>query len=78
MLLLTHECSVYSWGYNSDGELGLGHLQNVKCPERINYFDNISVIKICCGPFWSTAITSMGNLYVWGYCDEGLLGSMVC
>jgi len=74
MLALGHDCSVYSWGYNAEGQCGQGNLFNLKTPRRIDFFDNLQVVSIECGASWSMAVTKSGILYGWGYGDGGWLG----
>ena len=74
MLALGHDCSVYSWGYNAEGQCGQGNLFNLKTPRRIDFFDNLQVVSVECGASWSMAVTKSGILYGWGYGDGGWLG----
>jgi len=74
MLALTHDCSVYSWGYGADGQLGHGNLNHGKIPRRIDFFEGGQITDIACGAWWSVAISRAGALFAWGYGEKGWLG----
>jgi alpha-tubulin suppressor-like RCC1 family protein len=74
MLALGHDCAVYSWGYGAEGQTGHGNLLHLKTPQRIEFFDSLHVVSICCGSLWSMAVSRAGTLYGWGYGDGGWLG----
>jgi alpha-tubulin suppressor-like RCC1 family protein len=74
MVALGHDCSVYSWGYGSEGQTGHASIFHVKTPRRIDFFDTLNVVSVVCGVGWSMAITKSGALYSWGYGDGGWLG----
>lgn len=56
---------MYSLGYNSEGQLGLGHQHPSDCPSLINSFGGLKVISVHAGRH-SAAITEEGKLFVWG------------
>ena len=78
---LTLDNEVYVWGYNDDGQLGLGqlglgqlglvHITNEYVPQKLNLPD---VKKISCGCSHTAALTSFGEVYVWGSNGFGQLG----
>jgi hypothetical protein len=55
---------VWAWGRNFEGQLGLGHLINRLCPTRVFLPSKIS--RIACGGNFSGALSSKGQLYIWG------------
>lgn len=75
-LALTSDNRVYGWGLNSSSQLGTGDQPLKKLPQSIPFFDDNSVLidKIGCGNCHSFAITTNGELYVWGYNGYGQLG----
>ena len=82
-LALTQRGHVYSMGCNNYGQLGLGadhQLSNNnndrKTPFQIDpvHFDYEKIIQICCGYFYSMALTQNGNVYSWGNNAHGQLG----
>ena len=64
--------SVYAWGRNDDGQLGLGDTQNHETPVKIPGLEQ--VISVSLGRYAGTnaAVTSDGAVYVWGlvYCGD--------
>lgn len=74
-ICLTTTGSLYSWGMNECGQLGLGHTNNRKSPQKINLHMNKPIGLICCGRFHSIAsVKSSSNAYVWGGNKFGQLG----
>jgi hypothetical protein len=73
-LALGHDCSVYAWGYGTEGQTGQGDMFHLKIPRRIEYFDSLQIVRIACGLSWSMAVSRSGTLYGWGYGDGGWLG----
>lgn len=74
MLALDSQHRVYFWGYGAEGQNGLGHLQSSKIPRQIDFFEGLRMAKVFCGPMWCMALSSTGDLYAWGYGDDGWLG----
>eukprot|EP01041_Mallomonas_annulata_P007463 gene7463-15275_t len=72
-LALTTDNSVYSWGYNAEGQCGHGHVFHLRTPQRIIALEDIEVNKLICGSTWSVALTTSGEMYSWGYGDGGWL-----
>lgn len=68
---LTKCNDLYSWGYNNQGQLGLGHYLNQNLPQKIN-LEN--VIKVACGEEHIVAMTKSGEVYTWGSNYYGQLG----
>lgn len=67
MAVLTHECAVYCWGLNSDGQCASGDLINVPSPKKVAFFDaTMQVTQVACGSTWTVAATAQGDLYGWG------------
>ncbi|CAB3361970.1 Hypothetical predicted protein [Cloeon dipterum] len=70
----TEEKEVYSWGSSLKGQLGRGTLQDEPLPERIPALGGLNIIQIACGKWHNVALTSEGDLYVWGWNKHGQLG----
>lgn len=75
-LALKNDGTVYSWGYNNNGQLGHGNTTQLNIPMQINYFvtNSITIVDIGAGDHCSWAIDDAGNLYTWGYNGYGNLG----
>uniref|UniRef100_A0A9J7ZD84 Regulator of chromosome condensation (RCC1) and BTB (POZ) domain containing protein 1 n=1 Tax=Cyprinus carpio carpio TaxID=630221 RepID=A0A9J7ZD84_CYPCA len=74
-LALTHEGEVYGWGYNGNGQLGLGNNGNQLTPSRLIGLQGLCVLQIASGYAHSLALTDEGLLYAWGANTYGQLGT---
>ena len=74
-LVLSSDGTVYGWGWNKDGQLGLNKENYVNEPQviEINLFPEKFKYIYCCH-FSSFAINSNGLLFSWGYNFDGILG----
>lgn len=66
---------VYSWGYNGNGQLGLGNNGNQLTPCRLVALQGLCVQQIVSGYAHSLALTDEGLLYAWGANTYGQLGT---
>ena len=70
--------NVWSWGDGSNGELGLNSTADKSLPQKVlgvggtGYLEDI--INIEAGYYSSYAVDRMGNVYSWGYNNNGQLG----
>ena len=69
----------YSWGWNSNGQLGHNDVTSRIKPHLISWLANfggkkLSVKKVVCGSRCCLALTEMGSLFSWGRGDDGQLG----
>ena len=71
-IALKSDGTVWSWGENGDGELGLGDDSNRSTPTQINNLSNIS--QITSGMSHSFAVKKDGTVWSWGYNGCGQLG----
>ena len=59
--------SVYGFGNNGSGQIGIGNTTNQTIPQELVYFKNIPISKIYCGSgHHSFAITKSNKVYCWG------------
>lgn len=70
---LTTSGQVYMWGGNGGGQLGDGTYSYRTTPYQISVGGQ-SVISLSLGKEWTAAVTSSGDLYVWGENWAGNLG----
>jgi alpha-tubulin suppressor-like RCC1 family protein len=75
-LALMNDGSLYAWGYNDKGQLGLGHTDNQITPQLINpeHFPNKTIQSIHVGTFKTFALMTDGSLFAWGFNGKGQLG----
>ncbi|XP_028249007.1 RCC1 and BTB domain-containing protein 1-like isoform X2 [Parambassis ranga] len=66
---------VYGWGYNGNGQLGLGNNGNQLTPCRLAALQGLCVQQIVSGYAHSMALTDEGLLYTWGANTYGQLGT---
>ncbi|XP_013130754.1 RCC1 and BTB domain-containing protein 1 isoform X1 [Oreochromis niloticus] len=66
---------VYGWGYNGNGQLGLGNNGNQVTPCRLVGLQGLCVQQIVSGYAHSMALTDEGLLYAWGANTYGQLGT---
>lgn len=64
--------TVQSYGYNANGELGLGHLSNQNAPQTIPGLSN--VVAVAAGWDHSLALCANGTVKSWGWNYAGQLG----
>ncbi len=79
VIALDNNGKVYTWGYNSNGELGDGSTENRNIPACISNIEESGlkdkkIVKICANASSIIAIDSDGKLYAWGYNEYGQLG----
>jgi alpha-tubulin suppressor-like RCC1 family protein len=78
-LALTASGQIYVWGYNGDGQLGLGDTITRLTPTLLSseLFRNDpsnNIKAVIAGEYNSFVLTVTGKLYVWGDNDRGQLG----
>lgn len=66
---------IYGWGYNCNGQLGLGNNGNQQTPCRIAALQGVSVVQVACGYAHTLALTDEGFVYAWGANSYGQLGT---
>lgn len=67
--------NVYTFGDNSEGQLGLSHVRSENEPKLISKLAGRQVVSIACGDYHSAAVTASGDVYCWGRGAEGQLGT---
>ena len=69
---MTSSGDLYTWGWNSYGQLGDGTTENRLVPVKVGALED--VVQISLGDCHSAAVTSSGDLYTWGLNHRGQLG----
>ena len=73
--VLSKSGSVYGFGRNDIGQIGIGNTTDQTIPQELVYFKNIPISKIYCGLCdHSFAVTKSNKVYCWGYNEEYQLG----
>ncbi|KAJ1290816.1 hypothetical protein BS78_02G272100 [Paspalum vaginatum] len=73
-MALTSDGQLWSWGANSNFELGRGSNFSDWKPQHIPSLKNIRVIQVACGGYHSLALTDDGEILSWGHGGHGQLG----
>lgn len=74
-LALTQDGLVYAWGYNRNGQLGIGYCgRSEHTPLLVDTLRNVNVCSVAAGFGSSYAITRDGTLFTWGCGESGQLG----
>ncbi|MEO0247977.1 MAG: RCC1 repeat-containing protein [candidate division WOR-3 bacterium] len=74
-----HACAVkddstlWCWGYNAYGQLGVGNRINSSIPIQVTALEN-HVVQVECGDQFTCALKDDGTLWCWGYNSYGQLG----
>ncbi|XP_054159748.1 X-linked retinitis pigmentosa GTPase regulator-like [Oppia nitens] len=74
MLMLTNNNTIYCFGQNNMGQLGLNHLNKVEYFIENMWLKDKDIIDIQCGFHHSLALSSNGNVYSWGNNECGQVG----
>ena len=70
---LSNDGTLHSFGYNSCGELGLGHNNSVSVPSGITSLPKIK--QVSCGNNFTCCVDYEGFLWTFGYNNNGQLGT---
>jgi alpha-tubulin suppressor-like RCC1 family protein len=64
---ITEDGSLYTWGSNSDGQLGIGSNDTQTLPTKVDLPSPSPVIDVACGFYHMLALTKNNILWVWGH-----------
>ena len=67
VLALDANGSVFAWGCNDHGELGLGDTKSRNEPTLISFFKKQTIIDISAGSDFSVCVDELGRVYCFGY-----------
>ena len=70
--IITGEGTLWSWGFNTSGELGLGTAVTTSSPVQVGSAGNWTAVSM--GGFGALAIRGSGTLWSWGQNQYGQLG----
>lgn len=67
-------CSLFSWGKNRHGQLGLGDCVTRRTPTLVRALEKRSIISVSAGDYHSACVTNKGDVYIWGDNSQAQLG----
>lgn len=73
-MALTSDGQLWSWGANSNFELGRGSNFSDWRPQLVPSLKSTRVIQVACGGYHSLALTDEGEVLSWGHGGHGQLG----
>jgi alpha-tubulin suppressor-like RCC1 family protein len=65
--------NLFTFGYNSNGQLGLGDFTDRNTPQRVTFF-NSNVASVSCGDYHTAVVTTTNDLFTFGANGYGELG----
>lgn len=71
---VTKDGKMYTWGMNQHGQLGVGTTNNQGSPVQVESLEDKIVVDVACGGGHTAALTSNGELWIWGRGRGGELG----
>ena len=71
-LAITTSGTLYAWGANANGQLGLGDTTRRSSPVQVGALT--TWLSVACGGYHTLAITTSGTLWAWGKNNNGQLG----
>jgi len=73
-LALSVSGTVYAWGENTFGQLGLNDVDVCRTPTPIRHLAKKHIVQIACGAFHSLALSQEGLVWSFGHNEMGQLG----
>ncbi|KFM80414.1 X-linked retinitis pigmentosa GTPase regulator-like protein, partial [Stegodyphus mimosarum] len=73
-VLITTCGDIYSWGRNSEGQIGNGTRREQKIPTLISSLKEKKIVHSACGADFTIAVDSDGRIWGWGQNDSGQIG----
>lgn len=73
-VVVTASGEVYSWGRNSEGQIGNGTRKEQKTPSVVLHLKEREISYVACGADFTIVIDSNGKMYGWGQNDGGQIG----
>nr|XP_043625271.1 RCC1 domain-containing protein RUG3, mitochondrial isoform X2 [Erigeron canadensis] len=72
--VIADDGQLWSWGANSNNELGRGNRVGGWKPQPIPGLESVRIVQITSGGYHSLALTDEGRVLSWGYGGHGQLG----
>ncbi|XP_031563851.1 ultraviolet-B receptor UVR8-like isoform X2 [Actinia tenebrosa] len=74
-LVCTKQGTVFSFGDNEHGQLGVSDIQSTTTPICVSAFSGHTIVQVSCGRYHSAALADFGALWLWGWNEYGQLGN---
>ncbi|GFO40077.1 rcc1 and BTB domain-containing protein 1 [Plakobranchus ocellatus] len=74
-MALMENGEVYGWGYNGNGQLGIGNNVNQPNPSKVQSLASVIITQVVCGYAHTLALSDEGIMYSWGANSYGQLGT---
>lgn len=71
---LKNDGTVWAWGDNSHGQLGIGNTEDKTTPVRVSGLAGLTVTAVAAGGNHTLALISNGTVWAWGDNSHGQLG----
>jgi alpha-tubulin suppressor-like RCC1 family protein len=71
-LAIKNDGTLWAWGFNSEGQLGIN--DNINRSSPVQTIGGTNWKKVACGDYHTLAIKNDGTLWAWGYNSNGQLG----
>lgn len=72
--LSKNDHKLYTWGYGNGGRLGHKDGSEQSFPKLVESLKDIDIVQVSCGGHHTAALSKDGQLYTWGFDDDGRLG----
>jgi hypothetical protein len=71
---ITEKGELFTWGRGVFGQLGHGNHESYSVPMPVSALSQVPILQVSCGWQHSLALSHSGQVYSWGYGDDGQLG----
>ena len=69
-LIVDKEGKLYSFGINLNGQLGLGHTEQIEKPSEVKLSKNVKFSQVKSAGYINFCTTENGEIYMWPYTDK--------
>ena len=73
-LCITADGSLFAWGYNDCGQLGVGDADQSRVPTLVTGLQGEQVVHVAAGESHTICTTADGSVFTWGNGSDGQLG----
>ena len=78
VIVLNENGQLFTWGYNSECQLGLGKgIASAPVPTRLRLPNDELVVEVACGWWHTLALTASGKVYSWGSNGDGEVSKLL-